>query len=196
MKTTIIKEQRQENILLSLKKLGFLSRSQIQKLHRLGGTRNTNRILKDMQDFLNVVRLHENVYYLNAEGRQRVGETKVLKRTHQITHHLMRNSLYLAFGCPATWKNEVKLIVKDEVSVIADAVFTMAGTYHIIEVDHTQKMIENREKIKKYRRLIELGVFEKPPKFIWATTTEYRKKQLLSLCKGMQVRVYLANEFN
>ncbi|MDQ0268851.1 replication-relaxation family protein [Cytobacillus purgationiresistens] len=196
MLATLTKEQRHENILLSLKKLGFLSRSQIQKLHRLGGTRNANRVLKALSDYLNVVRLNENIYYLNAEGRQRVGSTKVLKKTHQITHHLMRNSLYLSYGCPSTWKSEIKLSVKDEVTVIADAVFTMANTFHIIEVDNEQKMSMNKVKIEKYKRLIELKVFEKQPKFIWITTTDYRKKQLLALSDGLQTRIYLANEFN
>jgi hypothetical protein len=176
--------------------LGFLSRSQIQRLHRLGGVRNANRVLNEMSDYLNTVRLDENVYYLNAAGRDRVGATKVLKKTHQVTHHLMRNSLYLAHGCPSTWKIEVKLSVKGEVTVIADALFTMAGRYFICEVDNTQKMSENRAKVEKYRRLIELGVFEKAPKLIWITTTEYRRKQLAKLCEGLDVTVYLASDFN
>lgn len=140
--------------------------------------------------------MNENVYYLNSEGRQRVGAQKVLKKTHQIRHHLMRNALYISYGCPASWKNEVKLTVKGELSIIADAVFEMAGTYHIIEIDYTQKMMENRNKIKKYKRLLELGDFEKPPKFIWITTTEFRRKQLLAASKGMNVRVFLASEFH
>jgi hypothetical protein len=176
--------------------LGFLSRSQIQRLHRLGGDRNANRILNEMGDYLNTVRLGENVYYLNAAGRERIGATKVLKKTNQITHHLMRNSLYLAHGCPSSWKSEVKLSVKGEVTVIADALFTMAGRYYICEVDNTQKMSENRAKIGKYRRLIELGVFEKRPKLIWITTTDYRKKQLAKICEGLDVSIYLRSDFD
>lgn len=196
MQATLAKEQRRENILLSLKKLGFLSRSQIQRLHRLGGDRNANRILSEMSDYLHTVRQGENVYYLNAAGRERVGATKVLKKTHQITHHLMRNSLYLAHGCPSTWKSEVKLAVKNEVTVIADALFTMAGRYFICEIDNTQKMSENRTKLARYRRLMELGVFERPPKLIWITTTDYRRKQLAKLCEGLDVTLYLATDFN
>ena len=195
MQATLKKEQRQESILLSLKKLGFLSRSQIQRLHRLKSDRNANRVLKEMAPYLNTVRLNENVYYLNAEGRERVGCQRVLKKTNQIEHYLMRNSLYIEKGCPSTWQNEVKLSVPGEVSVVADALFVMAGFYNIIEVDHTQKMSVNRQKIAKYRRLVELGVFEKSPKFIWITTTEYRRKQLAKLSEGLNVKVYLANEF-
>lgn len=147
-----------------------------------------------MSEYLNTVRLGENVYYLNAEGRERVGATKVLKKTHQIEHHLMRNYLYIASGCPASWMTEVKFEVKGHVTVIADAVFTN-GAYNIVEVDNKQKMSKNREKIKKYRHLIELGVFEKPPKLIWITQTEHRKKQLLELCKGLNVSVKLAKDY-
>ncbi|KAB2332917.1 replication-relaxation family protein [Bacillus mesophilum] len=196
MLATIAKEQRQERILLTLKKLGFLSRSQIQRLHRLGGDRNANRILSDMNDYLHAVRLDEKVYYLNAAGRERVGATKVLKKTHQITHHLMRNSLYIAQGCPSSWKVEVKLAVKNEVTVIADALFTMADRYFICEVDNTQRMAENKAKIAKYRHLIALGVFKKQPKFIWITTTEYRRKQLEKMCEGLDARIYTRGDLD
>lgn len=175
--------------------MGFLSRSQLQRLHRLGGVRNANRILSELSEYVSTVRHRENVYYLNKEGRERVGCERILKKTHQVEHYLMRNQLFIALGCPATWRNEVRLSVKGEVSVVADAVFTMAGTFNIIEVDCTQKMSVNRLKIAKYRRLIELGVFEKPPKLIWITQTEYRKKQLLALCEGLKVTVYLSKDF-
>jgi len=107
----------------------------------------------------------------------------------------MRNNLFIEKGCPSSWQNEVKLSVPGEVSVIADAIYTMAGTYHIIEVDRLQKMSVNRQKVIKYRKLTELGVFEKAPKFIWITTTPYRQKQLAKLSEGLNVRIYLANDF-
>lgn len=182
--------QRQENILLSLKRLGFLSRSQIQRLHRLGSVRNANRVLAVMAPLLHSVRIDENVYYLNADGREYIGANKALKRTSQIEHYLMRNQLYIARGCPATWRNEIKLAVPGEVTVIADAVYTMAGRYFICEIDREQKMRENAVKIERYRRLIDLGVFELRPKFIWLTTTEFRRKELRRLCEGLDVTVY------
>jgi hypothetical protein len=178
-----------------LKKLGFLSRSQIQRLHRLGGVRNANRVLKELSEYVSTFRQDENIYYLNKEGRERVDCERVLKKSNQVEHYLMRNQLFIASGCPASWKNEVKLTVKSEVSIVADAVYTMAGFFNIIEIDCEQKMTVNRTKIAKYRRLIELGVFEKQPKFIWVTKTEYRKKQLLALCEGLKVTVYLAKDF-
>lgn len=179
---------------MSLKKLHYLSRSQLQRIHRLGGVRNANKVLSDMAEYLHTARLQENVYYLNANGRDRVGSTKVLKKTNQIEHYLMRNELYIANGCPASWKQEIKLTIKGQLTIVADALFIRDKTYHICEVDNTQKMSVNREKAKKYRRLVEIANFEKPPKFIWITTTEYRRKQLLALFEGMQVEVYFTDE--
>lgn len=148
-----------------------------------------------MSEYLCSVRLYEKVYYLSKEGRERVGCEKVLKKTNQVMHYLMRNDLYLAFGCPSTWKNEVKLEVANEVTVIADALFINEKRYCICEIDHLQKMSVNREKIKKYRRLIELNVFERQPAFLWVTMTEYRRKELLKLMEGLAVNVYLTSDF-
>lgn len=165
-------------------------------MHGLGGERNANRILGDMSAYLNSVRLHEKVYYLNTEGRALVGCEKVYKKTAQIRHYLMRNALYIAYGCPATWRNEIKLTVTGQVSIIADALFESGGQYVIVEVDCTQKMFVNRDKVRKYRELLALGVFKKPPAFVWITETQYRQTQLMKLCEGLQVRVHLSKDFN
>ena len=114
----------------------------------------------------------------------------------QARHVIMRNDLYIACGRPATWKNEMKLEVKGQVTVIADALFVRERRYHIVEVGHTQKMGKNRTKLERYRKLIDLGVFEKQPLFLWVTTTEYRRKQLLSLCEGLDVKVFTVNDFH
>ena len=44
--------KRQEEILLSLKKLDFLNRDQLSTIHRLGKVRNTNGILRDLSPYL------------------------------------------------------------------------------------------------------------------------------------------------
>src|SRR5690606_31507183 len=150
------KEQRHESILSSLKTLGFLSRSQIQRLHKLGSVRNANRILSDLRPYLNVIKRAEYVYSLNAEGRRRIGAKPTQMRISQVDHHLMRNQLYIALGCPSSWRAEVRLKVGREVSMIADAIYTLDGRYVIIEIDNTQKMAENRAKIAKYQKLIEM----------------------------------------
>jgi hypothetical protein len=177
---------------LSLKKLDYLSRSQIQKIHRLKSTRNANRVLKDMSEYLSSFRHGENIYYLNKKGRERVKSLKVCKKSAQVNHYLMRNSLYIAMGCPASWKNEVKLKA-GEVQNIADALFEEKKIVHVIEVDNTQKMLENKKKIEKYREILKrTGAVIK---FHWITTTHNRQKLLLELCQGLNVDVTLAQDY-
>lgn len=139
----------------------------------------------------------EHVYYLNKEGRELVNSQKVLKKTPQINHYLMRNSLFIAFGYPATWRNEIKIGVKEkDISIIADAIFEKDKRLHIVEVDYSQKMKENRDKVARYKELLSMNIFPAIPKFIWITTTDHRKKQIESLSKDLDVQVFLAKDFN
>ncbi|MFE8704148.1 replication-relaxation family protein [Cytobacillus sp. FJAT-54145] len=167
-------------------------------LHRLGSDRNAQRVLKNMDDYISHFRDTENIYYLNKEGRERVNAKKILKKTTQARHYIMRNDLYIAHGCPSTWRNEMKLGIKEDKSthVVCDAIFQTNERYHIIEVDHTQKMTKNRAKVERYRKLMKYGIFEKPPKFIWITTTELRRKQLLELHEGLDVKVFTVRDFH
>ncbi|MEY8351392.1 replication-relaxation family protein [Bacillus cereus] len=191
-----MKEARTESILWSLRKLGFLTRKQIQVLHDLGGDRNASRIMKDIEEYVSSFRFGEKVYYLNKEGCERIGSKKILKRSNQFRHYIMRNDIYIAYGCPGTWKQEVKMNVKGIVSIIADALFNDEGRYHIVEIDHEQKMSVNRVKIQKYRKLIDCNVFDKPPKFTWYTCTEYRRKQLQKLCEGLDCNIFTVTDFH
>ena len=83
MEKIVKKVQREENILLSLKKLSYLSRSQIQVLHDLGSARNASRILQHMNNYVSSFRDGENIYYLNKDGRERVNSKKVLKKPYK-----------------------------------------------------------------------------------------------------------------
>ncbi|WP_231516886.1 replication-relaxation family protein [Sporolactobacillus terrae] len=181
--------EKEEAILLSLAKLDYLSRSQLQRMHNLKSDRNANHFLKSMSDYLCSFRDGENVYYLSAAGRERVGCEKVRKRTMQADHFLLRNQVYLAYGRPSTWKNEIK-IEANGVCVVADAVFKQNSLFHFVEIDITQKMGENARKIARYRKLYAI----KPFKLVFATTTEYRRKRLLKLCSGLDAAVYIREE--
>ena len=200
MKAEIRREERTESILLSLKTLDYLTRSQIQVLHDIGSSRSTSRIMKELEDaaYVNSFRDGEKVYYLSREGRERIGAVRVRKKTLQARHFIMRNSLYIAFGAPSTWKNEQRFVIKErkDLRITADATFVQDGRYHIIEIDHTQKMSANKAKIAKYRKLIEIGAFKTTPRFIWMTVTEYRRKQLAKLCEGLDVQIFTVNDFH
>lgn len=167
-------------------------------MHDLGSTRNASRVMQGLSDYVSSFRDGENIYYLNSEGRQRVNATRAMKKTTTARHYIMRNSIYIAYGCPSTWKNEMKLGIKEVkgATLVCDATFIENKKRYIIEVDHTQKMIRNKAKIEKYRKLIELDYFEKTPMFIWITTTQYRKDQLIQLCEGLEVQIFLVNDFH
>lgn len=136
---------------------------------------------------------HSTIYYLSKEGREYVNSQKVRKKNSFVNHVIMRNYFYIFTGFPHEWTNEMKLTDKKN-TVICDAWFKYKGKYRFLEVDSTQKMKENRAKIAQYLGLQQnghlknhLGYF---PTLIWLTTTEYRRKQLKDLCKGLPCDVY------
>jgi hypothetical protein len=186
----IRKEKREERILLSLKRLDFLTREQIQKLHQLGKTRNAQRVLNEMSEYLSYfLEDRKKVYYLNKAGRERVNSTKVRKKTAKVTHYLMRNDLFIHLGKSSSWKNEVKIEIPDsKVSIVSDAIFYSNRMHHFVEIDYKQHMSTNLSKIKKYEKLATYN-----PEFVvvWLTTTPYRKKRLETMCKDLKVQVYL-----
>lgn len=190
--------ERQENILLSLKKLDFLNRDQLRKIHRLGKVRNTNRILRDLSPYLSSFREeYSTVYYLNKEGREYVGSTKIRKKHQFVNHIILRNDFYIYMGYPHDWTNEA-MVSDSKNSVICDAWFKKNGLYHMLEVDLTQKMQENRDKVNHYKSLFNSGEvanhFGYFPKLLWVTSTELRRKQLTELCKGIPCSIFTADE--
>jgi hypothetical protein len=190
--------QRQENILLSLRRLDYLNRDQLRRIHRLGQVRNCNRILKGLEPFVSHFREeYSNIYYLNKEGREYVGATKILKKNSFVNHTILRNDFYVFVGFPSDWRNEMK-ISDGEYTVVCDVLFKIKRKFNFLEVDNTQKMIENRKKIDQYRGLFtneklkeHLGHF---PTLVWLTTTELRRKQLTELCEGLPCRVYTTTD--
>jgi len=155
-----------------------------------------------MEDYVSVIRNGENIYYLNAAGRALVNCDKVRKSTGNVQHYIMRNYLYIAFHFPTTWRNEIRiksegLTKKDNVVCVADALFKNGDAYTIVEVDNTQTMKKNQAKIEKYRILKQRGSFGlMAPKFVWITTTDYRRQELLKLSKGLNVQVFTLADFN
>lgn len=184
------REKREEAILLSLRRCDYLTREQLQKMHNLGQTRNAQRILNDMSEYLSYfTEERKKVYYLNAAGRERIQAEKVRKKTSMITHYLIRNDLFITMGRPSSWKNEIKITIPDtKLSLIADAVYISNKTHHFIEIDYKQSMAKNAAKIKKY---VQLSTLNPQFKLIWVTTTPYRKKKIESLCAGLNCKVYL-----
>lgn len=176
---------------MSLKKLDYLSRSQLQTLHGLKGKRNANRILSNMSEYLSCFRYgKENVFYLNSKGRDLVGCEKVRKKTQNVEHFLMRNQLYLTVGRPATWENEIKVKIKGAI-LICDAKFLIDKKPVFVEVDNEQSMQQNRVKVTKYK---EISGLNSNFYVMWVTKTDYRKKKLIELCEGLNYQIYSMND--
>lgn len=201
---------RQIQILSQFKRFDYLTVKHVQAMFHLGKS-NTYRVLRQLRPYLNEFRDGlEKVYYLNKKGQELMDCKKDRKRLTTARHYIMRNDLYLFLGQPEGWENEVRLKYEyklkqrtkagyafkpQKIVVVADAYYiTDNDTYHIIEIDHLQKMNQNRVKIDKYRRLIEKGVFKAPPEFIWVTTTAYRQQALQELCDGLQTNIYLGSD--
>jgi hypothetical protein len=170
-----------------LKKLDYLNRDQLAKIHRLGKVRNTNRILKELSPYLSSFREeYSTIYYLNKEGRAYVNSQKIRKKNSLVNHVIMRNDFYIYSGYPHDWQNEIR-VKDDDYTIICDAYFKRHGRYHFLEVDSFQKMSENKKKVERYAGLMKNGAVEKQlgyfPQLLWLTTTELRRKQLTELCK-------------
>jgi hypothetical protein len=145
-----------------------------------------------MDEYLSCFRHGENVYYLNKQGRERVNSAKICKKTMQVDHYLMRNWLYITLGCPSSWKNEIKIKVRD-LHIVTDAKFEENGVINVVETDITQKMIENRKKVSNYRKFVEITRLK--VRLHWVTTTHNRQRQLYEICEGLDTKVYLTQDF-
>lgn len=184
-----------------MKKLDYMSRSQIQRLHKLGGDRNARRVLENLSPYLSTFRSEtgENIYYLNKDGRERVKCEVARQKTAQANHYLMRADAFIYYNGDDFWANEVRFKVDGAgVNLIADSTFRHNGRRHFLEVDHLQHMNKNHEKIERYKRLHATGVcqekFKYFPRLVWVTMTESRRKQLLEWCAGLDVVVHVWNE--
>lgn len=191
MNRTQAKYSRWMEILLSFDRLGYLTTSQVQRLHSLGGSRNTTRILSDMAAYLSSFREGELVYYLNATGRKEIGSTTARRRTPHVAHMLLRNEVYIAYR-PEQWREEYTL-KWDANAIVSDALFSVDGAYTLLEVDRTQSMAENERKIRLYRELHDTGRWQAKngafPEILYVTTTEHRRNRLIALLDGMKARV-------
>ncbi|WP_368656526.1 replication-relaxation family protein [Bacillus toyonensis] len=188
--------QRQERILLSLKKLSFLTRTQLSRIHQLGKTRNTNRILSEMDDYMLHYREgYDTVYYLSKLGREYVQAERQLRKNQFVGHILMRNEWFIYAGKPKYWKNEIKIGDSTD-SRVCDTLYKEDGYLKILEVDRLQKMGENRIKAQSYYGMYKRGVATKQlgyfPTVVWLTGTELRRKQLKGICNelGLPSEVY------
>ncbi|MBT2600924.1 MULTISPECIES: replication-relaxation family protein [unclassified Oceanobacillus] len=185
------RQQRDEQILLSLDKLTYATREQLQIINNLGGDRNAQRILARMEKdkLLLAARLEKKIYYLSNKGKQLIGSTQGNLNKKEVTHALMRNDLYIKLGMPSDWKKE-RPVTWGGNKLIPDATFKRNGEFYFIEIDNQQTMAANIDKIKKYKDLSYIihQQYNHRPTLIWYTLFPTRKKKLKELCEKLSIK--------
>ncbi|AFU14569.1 Phage protein [Bacillus thuringiensis MC28] len=173
-------------------------------IHDLGGIRNANRILKDLSSFVNsTVYKKEYVYYLNKKGRALFDDTEKIVPTIRLAHSLMRNEAWLYLFCPDDWQIETPIRYKiddKKKTIIPDVKFRdEEEILNAVEIDRTQMMNVNSEKLKRYG---EFTIYYKNkyngkvPIIHFFTVTKYREKKLEELAAKYDVfvKVYVIQE--
>ncbi len=175
------KLNRYEKIRSSLADLTYATREQLRIINGLGGVRNANRILLDMErmGYVKSVRYDRKVYYVDTR----------LKRS-EIQHILMRNNLFIKFGMPSDWKKEVPLRINGEVLLIPDAMFKRKGELNFVEIELMQAMKVNYDKIKRYKEIssIIFSQYNHTPTIIFHTVSDSRRLKLEKECEKLGVK--------
>ncbi|MHA4176858.1 replication-relaxation family protein [Bacillus cereus] len=201
---THIKMNRQMMILTSIRTLKFATRRHLMAIHDMGGIRNANRILKDLSPYVNsTVYKKEHVYYLNKQGRVLFDDTEKVVPTIRLAHSLMRNEAWLYLFCPEDWQIEAPIRYKvddKKRTIIPDVKYRDSdGILNAVEIDRTQMMNVNSEKMNKYG---EFTVYYKNkyngkvPILHFFTLTPFRQKTLeqFAVQQGVYAKVYVIPE--
>lgn len=196
------KKIRQERILESLIDLEFATRKQLQQIHNLGSDRNANRVLKDLGEWVNRGNLDgEYVYYLSEYGAKWLGIEKGVKWSSRVRHTIMRNDLYIYYGCPSDWENEKALeytanvkiqgiYMKKNKTIVPDSRFTKERIRHYVEIDNLRQMKDNKLKLRDYAQMQESFELARGGYFnlIIYTSSPHRQKIFQGLMKKYKLR--------
>lgn len=173
------------SILAMISRLEILTRSQIQSIFDIRGTRNANRIMKSLNQYVGNVFVGQNAYFLNKRGLELLGTNNQYRHSNQITHKLMRNDAYIYFK-PTEWWPEQEVEV-GKVKVNPDAFLYSGSSYKFLEVDNMQRWYINKQKFENYKRLHRTGAFQKKygkfPTLLWVVKYESRKPKLKELAE-------------
>ncbi|EOO77713.1 MULTISPECIES: replication-relaxation family protein [Bacillus] len=199
-----MKINRQMAILATIRKLQFATRRHVMSVHDMGGIRNANRIMSDLKLYLSkTMQGKEYVYYLNKEGHAMFGDDGKVVSRGKLAHALLRNEAWLHLFCPDDWQIETDIRYiknKEKKKIVPDVKFRdEEGILHAVEVDRSQKMKVNEEKIKKYEEFTKIYKQKyngKVPVIHFFTVTKYRGKKLEDLAAKYDVfvKVYVIEE--
>lgn len=180
------------------------TRRHLMSVHNMGGIRNANRILGDLKPYVNkTMQGKEYVYYLNKEGHAMFGDDGKVVSRGKLAHALLRNEAWLHLFCPDDWQIETDIRYiknKEKMKIVPDVKFRdEENILHAVEVDRSQKMKVNEEKIKKYEEFTQIYKQKhngKMPVIHFFTVTKYREKKLEELAAKYDVlaSVYVIEE--
>lgn len=157
----------------------------------LGGVRNAQRILRRMEveGLIKSDRYEMKVYYLSHKGRGYIGGTPQGPKKAHVFHTLMRNDAYIKLGMPKGWTIEQPITWGGH-KLIPDATFKNSGEFHFVEIDRTQSIAKNLDKIKRYKELssVIFGTYSHRPTVVWYTLSETRKRKLRKACEESGVK--------
>lgn len=177
-----------------INQLGMAKIRHLQQIHDLKSYRNACRIVKQLSPYIHETMYErEKVIYLNKDGRELIGSAKEVKRNSLMEHTLLANEAYLYFNCPIDWQTEYSIEVKEAVptfgiqfkginpsnkkKIVSDAMFTRNGYLHLIEIDNTRSMTDNRKKIDAYAEVFpELRKDSLPSLHVFTTNNERKKR--------------------
>lgn len=180
----------------------------LQQIHDLKSYSNACRVIKQLSPYINETMFDkEKVIYLNKEGRELIGSKKEVKKNMLIEHTLLCNEVFLYFRCPVDWKTEYILETKESAAssfgiqfkglsllnkkkVVSDASFNRNGYLHLVEIDNTRGMADNKKKIETYAEIFPNIKNSKNmfPALYLFTTTEDRKRKLEGWMKQQKIR--------
>jgi hypothetical protein len=198
-------QERIEKVLQVIDKLGIVTVKQLHEIMQLGTYRNTCRIVNQLSDFLHVDRGQRKIIYLNKDGREFIGSDKEIKKSILFDHMLLTNQAYIYFNFPFDWKREYVIESKNEPEyqfgiqikgitvtskkkIISDAGFTRNGNLHLVEIDNTRSMKDNKMKIEKYTDMWNDIKKHSQPILYFFTTTNMRKQKLETWVQSKKIR--------
>ncbi|CKG59719.1 Uncharacterised protein [Streptococcus pneumoniae] len=147
-----MKINRQMAILATIRKLQFATRRHLMSVHDMGG----NRILGDLKPYVSkTMQGKEYVYYLNKEGHAMFGEDGKVVSRGKLAHALLRNEAWLHLFCSDDWQIETDIRYiknKEKKKIVPDVKFRdEEGILHAVEIDRSQKIKFNEEKLKNMK---------------------------------------------
>ncbi|EJQ12638.1 hypothetical protein IE3_03047 [Bacillus cereus BAG3X2-1] len=116
---------------------------------------------------------------------------------------ILRNESWLHLFCPYDWQIETEIRFKkneEKKKIVPDVEFyDEENILHAVEVDRSQKMKVNEEKLKKYEEFMQIYKQKhngEMPVIHFFTVTKYREKKLeeLAVKYDVFVKVYVIEE--